>query len=994
MLDKKQFAVVYSMCNALNDCPSISEKDLEWSKYHKAYCSMQLFNDESELRFQNYISDYPNGKYVNQSYLGLSNIYYRNKQFEKAIAMMKMVNVYGLSTEQEAMFYFRLGYSYFVIEDYESSKLAFFDINKTKFTYSDLTTYCLGHMAYTEGNYATAINEFEKIVNTPKLGLISSYYIAQIYYYQSRYSDLIDFAEPLLENSINKKRDGELIRLIASAYYKLNNYTQSVEYFQRFLSHNDGLDRAEQYYLANSYFYLQNFEEAIGQFEQLIIEKDSLSQYAAHQLAKTYLKLGEQQKAINAFKYASSINFDYTLKEDAAYNLVKLVFQKQDSYENALDIIEDYINDFPLSSNIGEVNELLIKSYTKTRDYKSAVNNLLKLESLNLEQKAVFQKLSYYLALEYFINKDFEESITWFETSLDEPQSTIITALANYWMAEAFYQSQDFSKAIELYAQFLLKDGAYQLDEYKDAQYGLAYSYFLSANYSYSAKWFRKFVKNTTDTAKLTDANLRIGDSYYMQRDYRKAQAYYSQSVQFAAFDIDYALYQQSLCFGLTAQNNKKKTVLNRLVNEFISSAYHDDAMMDLSTLYLNLGDLQSSLQLLKQLKEVHPSSPLVKQSILQMGLNYYNSDNIELAISHFKEVIENYPNTNESKEALTAYKNISVEQGDVSAYFDYVEGLTDVIIDVAIKDSLTYEAAENLYLSQKCEKAIIAFSDYLDSFKQALFKLNASYYRAECLHTKSPNLSVEDYITVLEFPDNAFTERALTRLARLSFEKDEYGSAALYYAKLLTMAQDNNLKRESTINLFICYNKLNVSSSTLEFANEVLKLKKINAETECQARLFVANSHYSNSEFHLAQKEYKIIADKSTLESGAEAKYQLAYLFFLQDDFVACESAIFELSESYFSDYFIAKGFILLADIYLEKENYFQSRATLNSIIENYDGDDELKAVCQSKIETIERLESQKENETQSREIIIDLLDDITLSELFEDETIFENEE
>ena len=49
---------------------------------------------------------------------------------------------------------------------------------------------------------------------------------------------------------------------------------------------------------------------------------------------------------------------------------------------------------------------------------------------------------------------------------------------------------------------------------------------------------------------------------------------------------------------------------------------------------------------------------------------------------------------------------------------------------------------------------------------------------------------------------------------------------------------------------------------------------------------------------------------------------------------------------------------------------------------------------MCQTKIETIERIERQKENETQNREIIIDLLDDVTLSELFEEETIFENEE
>ncbi len=49
----------------------------------------------------------------------------------------------------------------------------------------------------------------------------------------------------------------------------------------------------------------------------------------------------------------------------------------------------------------------------------------------------------------------------------------------------------------------------------------------------------------------------------------------------------------------------------------------------------------------------------------------------------------------------------------------------------------------------------------------------------------------------------------------------------------------------------------------------------------------------------------------------------------------------IFELAESYTSDYFIAKAFILLADIYVVQENDFQAKATLESIIENHDGEE-----------------------------------------------------
>ena len=67
----------------------------------------------------------------------------------------------------------------------------------------------------------------------------------------------------------------------------------------------------------------------------------------------------------------------------------------------------------------------------------------------------------------------------------------------------------------------------------------------------------------------------------------------------------------------------------------------------------------------------------------------------------------------------------------------------------------------------------------------------------------------------------------------------------------------------------------------------------------------------------------------------------KLKYLTFLDDSFSLAEQMIFQLSEEYSSDYFIAKAFLLLADIYIAQSNNFQAKATLESIIENHEGDD-----------------------------------------------------
>ena len=100
-------------------------------------------------------------------------------------------------------------------------------------------------------------------------------------------------------------------------------------------------------------------------------------------------------------------------------------------------------------------------------------------------------------------------------------------------------------------------------------------------------------------------------------------------------------------------------------------------------------------------------------------------------------------------------------------------------------------------------------------------------------------------------------------------------------------------------------------------------------------------------------------------------------------------------MSEEFTDDYFIAKGFILLADVYLAQGNLFQAKATLESIIENHEGQ-ELKQIATNKKQLIIELENEQNQEPVESEVVIDLVEDmdIDFDDLMEAELSEENEE
>ncbi|NTW32763.1 MAG: tetratricopeptide repeat protein, partial [Bacteroidetes bacterium] len=898
----------------------------------------------------------------------LAKLYYRQQKYLKAEKAFEDVDVYDLNTEELSEYYFKSGYSFFMLKKYDKAKKHLFEIIDIDTKYFASANYYYAHILYSEKNYETALKSFLKIEKDETFKHVIPYYIAQIYYLQGKYDEVIAYAPPLLDSATASRAD-EIARILGESYFKTEQYAASIPYLEKYMSKTKNIITRQDNYETGYAYYKSGADvtKAISYFEKVTTVEDSLTQNTYYILGDCYLKNGNKNFAMNSFLSASKYSFYPTIKEDALFNYAKLAYELSiNPYNEAVEAFQKFINDYPESSKIDEARTSLVNLFLTTKNYKDALTSIEKIKHRDDKLNKAYQKIAYYRGIELFNNKDIDSAITVLNKSNTQPFDNTIKANCYYWKGEGFYRLSEFDSAIVNYKTFLISPGAFSLPIYNTANYNIGYCYFKQKNYKSAINNFRKFYTNKSDENKkvINDACLRIADCYFISKEYSNAIEYYDRAIAIKSFDTDYAMYQKSLCYGVLGKYDSKINTLLVMLEQYPKTAYCDDAEFELANTYLTKNDNENALIYYKKVNTDFSSGSYAKRALLKTGLIYFNTDRDTLALQTFKKVVSDYPATNESKDALISIRNIYMDMDSVSAFYLYVKGQPEYGTKTETEqDSMTYLAAETKYMNGDCDKATRGFSKYIQQFPNGYFVTNAYYYKAECDY-KNNNLAeaLMGYIYVTGKPQNKFSEYALIKAAEINYKLNRYDSAAFYYSELEKNAEykSNIILARSAI--MRCNWKAGNYNKAIIAARELIGTEKVTEELLTEAHVTIGRSALLLDSTALAQTEFEFAYKLSpTSEFGAEAKYNLAYLQYVLQDYVKSENLIFEvinLVPSY--DYWLAKSYILLADVYVKTGNIFQAKYTLQSIIDNYDGAD-LVTIAHEKLNKINNDEKEK---------------------------------
>ncbi len=950
------------------------------AEYYAARCAMLLFNEDAEYRLFTFISNHPESALAGEAILDMAFYQYQKKSYRKAVTWFGCVEVSSLPEDRKAEYYFKLGYSLFMRKEYDKAKMAFYEIKDIRSDYTSPAIYYYAHIAYMEGNYETALKEFRRLTGDESFSAIVPYYIVQILYLQKKYDEILDYAPDLLKHA-TPTRAGEIRKYIGDAWFRKGDYAKALPYLEEYAKKNK-LTRTEHYELGYCYYKTGQYDLAAREFQYVTGEKDRLAQNTYYMLADCYLHLGDKKNAGFSFSAAAGMDFDAEIQEDALFNYAKLTFELSYSpFNETIRAFKEYVDKYSYSRRINEAYHYLVLAYLNAKNYKLALESLEQIKEKNDEIKKAYQRVAFFRALELLKSGDPDNAVLLLNRSLEYGSyDPVIRARAWFWLGEARYRLGEHDAALEAFRKFIYSPGAVSLPEYAKAHYNMGYVYFNDKDYKNASIWFRKFLqyKGKTDPVLIADSYNRLADCSFVLRDFSQAIKYYTQAYQMGRVNPDYALYQRGFTYGLIKNPRAKIKDLTTLIGKYPRSPYVDDALFERGKAWEEVNEPGKALADYREIINSHATSSYVPKAYLQIGLVSYNRNDYQAAISSFKKVLEKYPGTPEAKYALTGLKNVYVDVNDVEAYFAYARKLGSFAnVDLAEEDSLMYISGENLYMKGNCVRAQEVLNKYLKKFPDGTFRVNAHFYLAECARMAGDTaVALEHYRYVIRQPRNLFTESALLATSTLLFAQKDYASALEDYVLLERVAEREKNILTARLGQLRCSYLMKNYRSVVTLAGEIVKMPNITEEVAREAYYKMARSYQALGDVTHALEVYKKVAVEVTSAEGAESKYRVAELLYKQDKKEEAEKVILKfINMSTPHTYWMARAFLLLSDISLDKDDLLQAKYTLQSLIDYYKmQDDGILDEAREKLEAIRRIE-QLRNAPDTIEVVPDTL-------------------
>lgn len=890
----------------------------------------------------------------------LADYYFELSMFTEALNYLESIELAHLNNIQHEQVQFQKAVAYFSEKKFDNAKPYFKSLLQLENTsYKNDVQYYMGFIAFSENNYDSALTHFTAIETDAKYSKAIPFYLAYIYHEKGMESKALEYGEEYLKNS-ESLHLVEMMQLLSSIYFNQDEYSKTADLYEKIIAQGLSLNPVQRFELGTSYYHLEKHAKAIEQLKALSVGNDDIAVESMFVLGLSYLDLGDKSNARTSFQYCTTSNLDLDKKEIATFLDGKLSFEL--GFEDqGFKTITAFMDEYPNSKFNPEVKEILLQYYAKTNNFKAALELLDKVDLSNPVVRNLIPRIYYGRGLELVYDVQYENAEQVLKLLSAYPTSNYYQ-LSIFWLGEISFRKNNFGNAAKLLQQYLSNPSQSSGDANEiNANYNLGYCFYEMEDYKRAYGYFEKvfLIDNDISDQKIRESILRAADCSFMDKNFPKAKALYTRITETTGFGMDYAIFQLAIIEGMRSPESKI-VMLKDAISRYSKSSLISLMYMELADTYMSEEEFENAIPFLKKMLDLVDENNEVRPQIyLKLGIAYFNLDQTDDAIKQYNILIKQYPSAPQTSEAMENAKLMFLENGKINDYQRFLESAGKSITQVE-KDSLMYRFIQNAYAIDPSPSILNTLDGYITQFPSGLYIANVLALKADVLlKSKQFKEAAPVFESIATKGVTPLKEKSMQNAAKLYYyELKDYGSSLRCYLQLNEMANTPAVELDAARGIVKSYHQLAQFSEANPWVQKLMAESSATKEDSILCFTILGYDAQLKNEYKKSIDYFQYIASSNSGEIGAESRYQIAHNYFLMPNYQEAEKeAIRTIEQSGSYEKWITKSYLLLADIFIVQDDYFNAKATLKSVIEHC-SIPELKVEANEMLKSVEKKE------------------------------------
>ncbi|MCX2746105.1 tetratricopeptide repeat protein [Mangrovivirga sp. M17] len=943
---------------------SPEDNNLMEAKYYLAMSAIKLYHDDGEYLLRQFTNRYPGHPLANQAFIELGDYYYRSGTYNKAIEYFKRADLTKLSRSTAIETRFRLAYSYFNEQRFDEALSQFGFLKNSSNPYTYAAHYYSGYIHYRNKNYNEALNEFRQAEAGDSYKEIVPSLIALSYYETERYDELIEYGEQINQSGRRIRNASDFYLSMAEAYFFTDRKEEALVYYDKFISSNRGkVDERIALRIGISNYEAGNFETAVNRLRPLALTEGEVGQRASFFLGLCYLESGNKSYAPAPLKKASEMDFDDKIKKESLLLYSKLSLELG-NFNDAISGLESYKDTYPEDANRNNVNDWLSQAYLYNNNYQAAYNHLINTNLNTYQLKEVFQRVTYNLGAESFNKKEVDKAVRYLNESLEVNVNENLTAKASYLKGEILVLNEQYSEAVNAYARvFRLENDNSEL--FLNARYGIGYAYFNNKEYDKAIPHFRIYSNLTGETEaekrKIADATLRLGDSYYVTKQYSQAVNSYQGYLSRSTVNADYATFQLAASQWLSGNDQAAVQSLTKLVRNYPNSVYREDAAFQIGTILFEGGKYQEAIDAFSRFLSGATKKELIVEAHVKRALAATNLQNYDMAIKDYKTAVSNYSTYPSAYNALLGLQDLLARTDRSEEFNKYLEIYRDTNPENKQLLTVRYESAKSLLYAGKYDEAVKSFNEIINEYDGTTEAYESQYLKAEAFRYSGKSTeAIRAYRQVIEQNKTNKVNRARQKIGDLQQSEGNWEEAIVAYTKLEQDAVNKRQKYDAVEGLMIAYYNSGQYERAIEYAQKAVEIGSPKPSSATMAATYKGKALLGKGDTTTAIQVFDNVIANASDEYAAESMYRKGEILHAQKEYEKSNEILYEFINKFGSyDYWLGRSFILISDNFIAMDEMLQAEATLKSVMENATNE-EIIEMAKEKLDELKGIEKQ----------------------------------